>query len=76
MKLYSRDVTAMRIKLIEGNGPMDFIIGSVYLRYDNPESTPFREFEQLVKHCTNNSTQLIIGCDKCTSYYLEKHWHQ
>lgn len=59
----SRDLTTVKMKIIDGGGVKQIVFGSAYLPYDDPEQPPSRELEQLVRDCRKNGLQLIIGCD-------------
>jgi hypothetical protein len=63
MKHCSRDLTAVRIKLSNEEGPREIILGSAYLPYIDVETPPTRELERLVTCCRDKGTHLIIGCD-------------
>jgi hypothetical protein len=60
MKYCSRDLTAVRIKSSNEEGPREIILGSAYLPYDDVEPLLTRE---LVTWCRAEGTHLIIGCD-------------
>jgi hypothetical protein len=63
MKHCSRDLTAVRIKSSNEEGPREIILGSAYLPYDDVEPPPTGELERLVTLCRAEGTHLIIGCD-------------
>ena len=58
-----RDLTAVKIKTSSGGGPMEIILGSAYLSYDDVVPPPPWELEKLVMGCKNAGTHLTIGCD-------------
>jgi splicing factor 45 len=63
MHYCSRDLTAVKIKTLNGGGPREIILRSAYLPYDDVEPPPPGELERLVIGCRAEGMHLIIGCD-------------
>jgi len=62
MNYCSRDLTAVKIKSSNADGPRE-ILGPAYLPYDDVEHPPTKEMERLVTGGRADKTHLIIGCD-------------
>jgi hypothetical protein len=73
MKHCSRDLTAVKIKSSNEEGPREIILGSAYLPYDDVEPPTTRELERLVTWCRDEGTHLIIGCNVNSHHVLGQH---
>jgi hypothetical protein len=63
MEHCSRDLTAVKIKSSNEEGPREIILGSAYLPHDDGEPPTTRELERLVTCCRDEETHTIIGYD-------------
>jgi len=59
----SRDLMTVKIKMSDGGGPREIILGSAYLSYDDVEPPTPGELERLVTGYRADGTNLIVGCD-------------
>ncbi|XP_048514354.1 uncharacterized protein LOC125501755 [Athalia rosae] len=60
----NRDLVAalVRLKLARG-GTTDMVVASAYLPYDSKDPPPTEELKALVRYCTSEGLELLVGCD-------------